>query len=82
MCAPNTGGFYGSKDPKGVLLQKKRKMLEEEGVLFVNKRKLSTDTNKKRKIDELLHLRTSDAPVNTSGDTSLVKVSQDSLFHF
>jgi methylated-DNA-[protein]-cysteine S-methyltransferase len=28
------GGFSGSKDPDGPLLKKKRKMLEEEGVVF------------------------------------------------
>lgn len=30
----NSGGFSGSKDPDGPLLKKKRKMLEEEGVVF------------------------------------------------
>ena len=29
-----TGGFYGSKDPFGKELIKKREMLEEEGVIF------------------------------------------------
>ena len=40
------GGFSGSKDPTGVLLNKKYRMLESEGVIFTNvPSKRGTDTS-------------------------------------
>lgn len=37
------GGFYGSKDPNGNLIQKKIEMLKHEGVLFDSGMKVQGD---------------------------------------
>lgn len=62
------GGFYGSKDPRGDLLLKKRAMLQAEGVVF-------DAGNRKRKICD-------SADNDISGDTSRVRIALGSVFTF
>ena len=90
-----TGGFYGSTDPAGELLQKKRAMLLAEGVSFDDAaaKKSKSAAGRKRKAVDSAGVNASDettttkkkmmsAAVDASKDTSLVTVSESSVFTF
>lgn len=79
------GGFYGSKDPRGELLLKKRAMLVAEGVEFQAEKTgkavaapapAASGGSRKRKVDDAIN----EAVIG--GDTSRVRVASDSVFMF